>query len=54
MPRRDPIYYSRDFAFKQGRTVVFTHVRLWLEYDAVALAALFIGIGVVALIVLSV
>jgi hypothetical protein len=54
MPRRDPIYCSRDFAFKQGWTVVFTHVRHWLEYDAVALAALLIGIGVVTLIVLSV
>jgi hypothetical protein len=31
-----------------------TQVRYWLDYDSVALAALVIGIGAVALLVLSI
>ena len=38
-------------AFEQGMDTMLT--RHWLEYDSVALAALFIGLGVVELLVLS-
>ncbi len=33
---------------------MFTDIRHWLEYDSVALAVLFIGIGIVTLFVLSI
>jgi hypothetical protein len=34
--------------------VMISDYRHWLEYDSVALAALFVGVGLVELIVLSI
>jgi hypothetical protein len=42
----------KNLAFEQGIDTMIT--RHLLEYDSVALAALFIGIGVVELLVLSI
>jgi len=41
-------------AFGQRVDIMRTNIRRWLEYDAVALTVLLIGIGVVALLVLSI
>jgi hypothetical protein len=40
-------------AFEQRMDIVLTYWH-WLEYDSVALATLFTGIGLVALLVLSI
>jgi len=40
-------------AFEQGMDIMHTDIRHLLEYDTVALAALFLGLGVVELLVLS-
>ena len=37
-----------------GMDVMFCDYRHWLEYDLVALAVLFVGVGLVELIVLSI
>ena len=53
---RLPIYSlhsSRKMAFEQRMDIVLTYWH-WLEYDSVALATLFTGIGLVALLVLSI
>jgi hypothetical protein len=34
--------------------IMLTDYRHWLDYDAVALAVLFIGIGILELVVLSI
>ena len=44
---------SRKMAFEQRMDIVLTYWH-WLEYDSVALATLFTGIGLVALLVLSI
>jgi hypothetical protein len=53
---RLPIYSlhsSRKMAFEQRMDIMLTYWH-WLEYDSVALATLFTGIGLVALLVLSI
>jgi hypothetical protein len=53
---RRPVYSlhsSRKMAFEQRMDIVLTYWH-WLEYDSVALATLFTGIGLVALLVLSI
>ena len=40
--------------FEQWMAVMRTDIRHWLEYDSVALAALFIGMGIVGLLALSI
>ena len=43
----------KKMAFEQRMDIVLTYWH-WLEYDSVALATLFTGIGLVALLVLSI
>jgi hypothetical protein len=53
---RLPIYSlhsSRKMVFEQRMDIVLTYWH-WLEYDSVALATLCTGIGLVALLVLSI
>jgi hypothetical protein len=54
-PVRLPIilHSSRKMAFEQRMDNVLTYWH-WLEYDSVALATLFTGIGLVAFLVLSI
>jgi hypothetical protein len=40
--------------FEQRMEIMFTDIRHWLEYDSVALAVLFVGMGTVTLLVLSI
>jgi hypothetical protein len=47
------LHSSRKMAFEQRMDIVLTYWH-WLEYDSVALATLFTGIGLVALLVLSI
>jgi hypothetical protein len=50
-----PIYVrSQETAFEQRMDVMLTDIRHWLEYDSVALAVLFLGMGMVAMLVLSI
>jgi hypothetical protein len=44
---------KKKMTFEQRLDVMHTDIRHWLEYDSVALAALFIGLGVVELLVLG-
>jgi hypothetical protein len=53
LPINNSLHSSRKMAFEQRMDIVLTYWH-WLEYDSVALATLFTGIGLVALLVLSI
>jgi hypothetical protein len=57
VPTGGPAYdrYGKERRSNRGGVdVMLSDYRHWLEYDSVALAVLFVGVGLVELIVLSI
>ena len=53
----EPVAHSRGVTARGSSNrddVMLSDCRHWLEYDSVALAVLFVGVGLVELIVLSI